>query len=460
MMLPFQKNRNHLFPLLLLSAAFCGFCADDAPLQLVIYPKAGVPGPGNLPYAGPGNQSYPYLSSIIIMTGDTFPLVAKVFDRAGIWLSSFESDTAPITWKLVFLDSSFPVGTLTSTSGFKSSFIATKTFFPCYIIASFEGYPSDTVSVDIMPRPRPNHLVIESSPNSLTKSPNSDDRLGIMTIGCKEAFKSAYAVTRDVYGNYVSHSEKTVWQSRDTSISEVIKGDSLLGEGIIKCKKYGNTWIFAQDSSLGTAIFDSALALCAGPCPRQYRLQIVKDDSVPLESLTLSLGSSVTLRAQAVWVDSAVCINVSAYWTFSSTLHQPPAAPDSLLSSWIFSPLDTGSGWIKIHVHSENAMPDSIWVTVVPATHANDRRGDPVLKITLGNRIFGVPRDAKTFSIIGFDLRGRVLFRQEKQISGNQLLQSTTGDARHSGIALIVLSFYNVKGNVLSAEKFKSLSFR
>jgi hypothetical protein len=455
---PFHKIKSRLFPLLLLSIVLLHYNATaSTAIYMAIYPKEGMP--------GPTNQPYPYPSSLIIMTGDTLPLVAKIFDRAGIWLSSFESDTAPITWKLVFTYSSSACGELTSTSGFKTSFIATQGYNTCCIIVTFSpggSYNSDTVNVIVAPRPRPNHLVIEASPDS-TISLNQDNRLGSIGFSCNQTFRTVYAIIRDIFGNYVSHSEQAIWQSRDTSISEVTPGEPLLGEGIVKCKKYGHAWIFAQDSSLGTAIFDSVLVECAGPCPRLYRLQIVKDDSVPLDSLTLSLGSSVTLRAQAVRVDSAERVDVSAYWTFSSNLHQASVAPDSLPSythSWIFSPLDTGSGWIRIHVHSENAKPDSIWVTVVPATRANYRGGNPVLKIMLGIHSFSVPRDTKTFSISGFDLRGRLLFRQEKQISGNQLLQSTTGDARHSGVALFIISFYDARGKVLSEEKFKFISFR
>jgi hypothetical protein len=449
--------RNQLFSFLLLLATFSGFCAFDGPVTLRIYPKEGAPGVDNQPYPPPTMVSYTF--PIYIKFGDTLPLVAKIFDQSDIWLQQFESDTAPIRWKLASFTSSPPCGVLTSDSGFRTSFIATIGCGACSVIATLsqEGpLVSDTILLGALCGP--NHLVIEASPDS-TISMRSDNPVRSLYFYCQNPIDSVYAIIRDIYGNYFSHSRQTIWQTRDTSIAEVTQGNAAIGEGIIRCKKYGNTWIFARDSISGSPKYDSVLVQCAGPCPHIYHLQIVKDDSVPLEALTLYSGTSITLFAQAVRVDSAECVDVAAYWDVSGNLHLSSVAPANQ-SFWTFSPLDTGTGWIKIHVHSEYAMPDSIRVTVVPATRANNRSDYPVVKIMLGNRSFSVPRDAKTFSMTGFDLRGRVLFRLEKQIAGYQLLQSNAGAARHSGIALFVISFYNVQGKGLAEEKFKSVSFR
>jgi hypothetical protein len=457
-MMPCNKIRNKVFPLLLLLAAFSGFCAFDGPVTLRIYPKEGAPGVDNQPYPPPSMVSYTF--PVYINFGDTLPFVAKIFDQSDIWLQQFETDTAPITWTLLLDYPWSPGGVLTSDSGFRTSFIATIGCGACYVIATLkqEGpLVSDTILLGAFCGP--NHLVIEASPDS-TISLANDNPVRSLYFSCHHTIDSVYAIIRDIYGNYFFHSGQTIWQSRDTSIAEVAQGNAAIGEGIIRCKKYANTWIFAHDSISGSPMYDSVLVQCAaGPCPHIYHLQIVKDDSVPLEALTLYSGTSITLFAQAVRVDSAECVDVAAYWDVSGNLHLSPVTPD-FQHSWTFSALDTGTGWIKIHVHSEYTMADSIRVTVVPATRANNQGDYPVLKIMLGNRSISVPRDTKTFSITGFDLMGRVLFKQEKQIAGYQLLQSNLGAARHSGIALFVISFYNAQGKGLAEEKFKSVSFR
>jgi hypothetical protein len=452
MMIPHVvKNLNiTLFLFLLAVSGFCAaYSTSDTPFSLVIYPKEGIP--------GPPNQAYP--ASVTIDPGDTLPLVAKVFDRQNIWLSQFETDTAPITWKIVSLSSGLPCDVLTSTIGFKTSFIATSGYNACRILATFsqEGsLVSDTVVVATLPRCCTKQLTIEASPD-FNVSPNSVNRLGTIRFWCQQLFQSVYAIIRDQYGNYVSLSGQTVWQSRDTSIAEIAGGGTAPGEGIIRCKNYGSTWIFALDSSTGPHLFDSVQVLCPGACPHLYQLQIAKDGSPPLESLILHQGSSTTLHAQAARIDSAQIVeNVPVYWAISGDLHFSTIAPENQ-PSWTFSALDIGTGWIKIHAHSENAIPDSIPVTVVPAMHSNDRSGAPILKILVGNRSIGVPGDASSISISGFDLRGRLLFKQERGISDGQLLQRNGSEAPFSGVIMSSISFKDSRGNIVSRETVKSL---
>jgi hypothetical protein len=450
MMIPHVVKNLNIASFLFLSAV-SGFCATDPDTSiylLYVYPKEGSP--------GPPNQAYP--ASITMIPGDTLPLVAKVFDRQNIWLSQFETDTAPITWKIVSLTSHPPGGVLTSTNGFKTSFIATSGYNACRILATFsqEGsLVSDTVVVATLPRCCIKQLTIEASPEPYI-SLNSVNRLGTISFWCKQLFESVYAIIRDQFGNYVSLSGQTVWQSRDTSIAEIAGGDTALGEGIIRCKNYGSTWIFALDSSMGPHLFDSVQVLCPGACPHLYQLQIAKDDSVTLESLTLYQGTSITLHAQAARVDSAEIVeNVPVYWSVSGNLHFSTIAPAGQ-PSWTFSALDTGTGWIKIYARADNAIPDSIPVTVVPAMHANNRSGAPILKILLGNRSITMPRGANIISISGFDLRGRILFKQESRFSGGQLLQRNGSKASSSQVALINISFKDNHGNILSRETVKS----
>jgi hypothetical protein len=448
MMIPHVvKNLNIASFLFLLAVS--GFCATDPDTSiysLYVYPKEGSP--------GPPNQAYP--ASITMIPGDTLPLVAKVFDRQNIWLSQFETDTAPITWEIESLTSENPCGVLTSFNGFKTSFIVTSGYNVCQILVSYsqEGFHvSAKVVVATLPRCCTKQLTIETSPDPYI-SPNSVNRLGTISYWCKQLFESVYAIIRDQFGNYVSLSGQTIWQSRDTSIAEVARGNPALGEGIIKCKNYGNTWIFALDSSMGPHLFDSVQVLCPGACPHLYQLQIAKDDSVTLESLTLYQGTNITLHAQAARVDSAEIVeNVPVYWSVSGNLHFSTIAPAGQ-PSWTFSALYTGTGWIKIYARADNAIPDSIPVTVVPAMHANNRCGNPVLKIMLGSRSISVPGGANSISISGFDLRGRILFKQESGISGGQLLRR---DGSPSGVALIVDSFKDSHGNIVSRETVKSL---
>jgi hypothetical protein len=428
----------------------------DAPLLIAIFSKEGV--------------RLQHNQSIVLESGDTLQLVAKIMDYHGLWLSEFESDSAPISWKLTSVNSMVPPGSLAPAIGYKTSFIASMdySFSPCQIIATFsqDNYSiSEYVEVRVYPPPEPSHLVIEPD-STMLASPNTDNRLGIVSIACYENYRSVYAIQRDPYGNFISLSGHVVWQSRDTAIAAVSPADSLVGEGIIRCKKYGSAWVVAQDSSLGDSIFDSVRAECAGPCTSISRLRIVKQDSVPIDSLPLRVGESVTLDAQAARIDSVQFDDVGVNWAFSeglrlSSVTQEPAPPSGRTHSWTFSALDTGRGWIKIYLSSDNAIPDSIWVIVLPATGANNRCAAPgAATIRLGNRIIGVPHSAVRWTMSGFDLMGRVSVRKQGRFIENQTIQLTAQDARNSGMMLVVVTLRDEQNTVLKEVRFLSVFVR
>ena len=222
------------------------------PATLVLYPKPGVPDSTNIPYD-------PSTVSIPDSAGNPFPLVAKIFDKKGVWLNDFEtSDSLSelITWNVIELNGD-TTGTLDLTTGFDRTFTAKKAYDTVKIAAHY-GLFSDTVQLKILPG-RPARLILEGSAvNPPLNAAAPKDTLRILS---NIVSASLYAVLRDKYDNFCGFANVKTWGALDTSAVDVQPGNVKLGEGVVERKKREDTTVvFANNGTLG----DSCVVLLVG----------------------------------------------------------------------------------------------------------------------------------------------------------------------------------------------------
>lgn len=244
----------------------------DMPIHMTLYPAPGPPNTTtNVPYRDPKN---PYAPSVTITAGTTLPLVAKIFDLAGQWLSSYERADVPISWKIVELTGATGSGVLDKVSGYQVNFTGLKAFQTVRVTAilSMGGvYISDSITISILRIPA-FKLVIEPDTAGMKtlylNDPTAQHRAGQITIGATETSRSVYAVLRDIYGNFIRFSDSTIWTSRDTSVVKVTGGNASYGEALLtRSASMGQTYVIAQDKS-NPAVSDSVLVVLATCCSR------------------------------------------------------------------------------------------------------------------------------------------------------------------------------------------------
>ena len=311
-----------------------------APRTVVLYPLDGPPGGANTPYPGP---SFVLADS----AGRGMQLVAKVFDKAGIWLSGYERSTAPVAWTVIELPGnlSLPTGGLSLSAGYKTVYTPTKAGNSVYVVASFSEAGvscADTVALRVTPGPV-QHMVIEASPDS-TVSPNADKRLGSVTFTSSMLKDSVYAVLRDQFGNFVSHATAALWLSRDTLVATATGARAALGEGEITRHSISNTstWVVAAQGSW----IDSVQVILSNVTYSQ--IQIVVRGSVRIDTLQMRTDQDTTLSAIGLRSDgSGIWDDIQATWGNTSGLSFNNVAPPSA-TSWTFSPVNPATGKIFI----------------------------------------------------------------------------------------------------------------
>jgi len=335
-----------------------------APKYIVLYPAEGAPGTNNLPYPGPGQI-------ILDSAGKVLPVVAKVFDNAGDWLSSYETSTSPVTWSIIELQTQdIPTGTLNPTGGDKTSLTPTVANNTIFVVGTFSQNGQvyrDSIKVMVVPG-KPDHLSLEPSPDA-SASPHRDNPQDSVVINSATTLASVYAVIRDRYGNYISASQNTGWLSRDILVATVADGQKSIGQGVITKALGGTTRVVA--TSLDYAgLKDSTVVVVL-----QYyytALRIVNASGTVLTSLTMNTNQDTTLlvqgqRSDDPWTWEAVY----ATWNATSGLSTVPVAPDNA-TVWSFSPDKPGSGTISV------TLGDTTTTTPyhIPATF---EKGPPVV---------------------------------------------------------------------------------
>jgi fibro-slime domain-containing protein len=308
--------------------------------SIVLYPATGAPSAGNQPYAAPG-------TALVDSAGKNLPVVAKVFDKAGIWLSDYEISTSPVAWSIVEFpaNASTPTGTLSLTNGYATGFLPTKAYNTVYVIASFsEGNNTylDSIRVRVVPGPV-DHLVIEADWDS-TKSLNADNRLGTLTFTPGVTADSVYATLRDKNGNYIDHAKLAQWISQNSLVASVAAARTALGEGEITRHSTDNVSTYVTASQAG--LKDSVQVVLSNVM--YSKIQIVVRSSVPIDTLSMRTGQDTTLSAiglQVVGKDST-WRDIQVVWASSGVSIVPTAPSNS--NQWTFHPGAVGTGKIFI----------------------------------------------------------------------------------------------------------------
>jgi len=319
--------------------------------KMELYSKAGQP---------QAQYKYPdptYTDTII--AGTAITLFAKIFDQTGFWLSEFEKEPSEISWKIQELSGNPPTGILNTTKGYSNIYTPQKAYNTVYIIAELAvsgKLISDMIKIYVKPA-EINHVVIEPSPQR-SISPNSDNPIGDIVFGPKDTIKYAYAILRDVYGNYISPYSKGLWQCLDTTLTKAKSGVIANGEGIImRIGKAGETSVIVHSSDF--TLSDTARIILNNIT--YDSLKIVSPALIHLTNLSLRIDQDTTIWVIGKRSDNNQWEYVAANWKIIGNINVSPSAPLSS-ASWTFSPIDTGSGYIIVSLGS--SVPDTLPVSL------------------------------------------------------------------------------------------------
>jgi hypothetical protein len=333
------------------------------PDHIVLYPATGMPGSSNAPYPPPTD-------TIVDSAGRALPLVAKVFDYKGYWLSEVESNDAPISWSVVEMGGIPPTGSLAWTSGASNSYTPTRARNSVFAIARYDSAGQtffDTVLVTVVPG-RPQHLTIEAGQN-WNESPYADNPVDTVRITSNETYRHVYAMVRDTFGNFVSYSTATVWSSVDTALVSAEVGTATIGEGNIKRKgTQGITSVTARGTvnlyGRDTVLVDNTVVQVLAYY--YVRLRILEGathaSARDISADTMFTDDSATYWVQGQRSDDSTWEWVSSRWENSTGLAVEPVAPERA-DSWTFSPLAPGSGWVRVTMGTDSlTTPDTVRV--------------------------------------------------------------------------------------------------
>jgi hypothetical protein len=359
-----------------------------APASIVLYPADGNPS-GLQPYPDPGQ-------AITDSAGNALPVVAKVFDKAHDWLSSYETSVAPVTWRIVELpgNTDIPTGTTVPTSGYKTTLSATKASNSILVIAEFKSGSltfDDSIKVTVVPG-KPNHLVIESD-NNPNASPHRDNPDTLVQIPSSETYALVFAIIRDAYGNFIDVSHKTAWLSLDSAVVTADNG-GIDGQGQIT-RTPGAPRDRAQVTA--TSLVYAGLKDTTTAVALQYyylALRIVDPLGNPIRSLAMNTNQDTTLFVQGQRSTDGVWEYTSVQWQSLGGLSIVPSAPANA-RSWTFSPDKPGTGTIRVVSLNNDTVttkPDHIDVTftVGPPTNVQIQILTPPDSLIAGDTIVSV----------------------------------------------------------------------
>ncbi len=311
-----------------------------APRYIALYPLTGPPGPGNAPYFDP---VYPIADT----AGVAVPIVAKVFDKAGIWLKDYETGTSPVTWTVYeFAGNKLPpTGSVIPTNGDATAFTPTRAYNSVYVIATYNDgsvVARDSIQLHILPG-LPTQLVIEAVWDS-SQSLNADRRLGSITMGNTVLKDSVFAVLRDADSNFVGRATAATWTSRNTGVVTAAYASVPMGEGEItrQTPNSSNTWVAVTQGALKDSVQVNLDAV------GYSQIQIVVRGSVNIDTLQMRTDQDTTLMARGLRDDgSGIWDDLKVTWGSSGLSFDKPA-PAADTSSWSLSPASPGSGRIFI----------------------------------------------------------------------------------------------------------------
>lgn len=331
-----------------------------APIRLALYGLDGAPSAANPPLSGSA-------ASITVAAGDTFDLVAKIFDHRDVWLSEYELNSAPIQWRVEETNNNDLRDSLSRRTGYATQYAATQARRTIYVIGSYvvgQATFSDTVRLTVTPG-IPARLYLEPDQAAANyERPNPVDTLTLTFI---DTYRRVYAVVRDRFGNFVDYSQRTRWFDTDSArVVSVADGISSIGEGLIT-KVYSGpqeetpTKVYAHSDAypgLGDTVNVRVLKIFF----TELRITL-PNDTVALPQVVMFTDDDTTLRVQGKRNDNGVWVDVTSRWQTSSALWVTPDAPE-LAGTWKFSPRSSdtsGTGWIRVTLDVDSiTKPDTV----------------------------------------------------------------------------------------------------
>ncbi len=294
-----------------------------------------------------------------LTAGDTLSLEAFIIDQFGDTLHD-DAMLEEVRWDMLAATRR-PGDQLLASSGGHTRFTATAAHRNASITATYDDNGTiliDTAVIWIKPA-SPHHLVIEGTANALSSSPNQDNPAGgdgSVTIASNESGRSVYAIIRDIYGNYVEHSQTTDWQAfNPAGIVTAAPGETALGEGrISRIGASGSAQVWARNPLY--SLSDTVRVTVDDVEYDSLRIMVWDNASgrlVRIENLAMPTSADTGLYVEALPTVPVTApgsdgwLRVAADWSLSGSLSATPGAPAGA-EHWEFSPADTGSGLITV----------------------------------------------------------------------------------------------------------------
>ncbi len=342
-----------------------------AAASVVLYDSMGPPSTTIVPFPNP-------TTAVNATAGVPYQLAAKVFDASGDYLSAYDNAAfnAQFQWSATNPpgDSLDPKGNSLNDSldagrlGVVQHFIDTRSNDSAYVIVQFDGTAmKDTVLIRVLPNSA-SHIVLEKTSAFDPHIPNPCDTLYIPSTS---PTGSVYAILRDQFQNangydtaITSVGVLDLQGAIDTSVVSVHLYNKNIGQITAFRNASGTARLFATDAK---GFSDTCLvqSLAYG-----YKaLRIVNGSSVGphiTTPLSLTTDSSSTISVQALRTDTGLWVPVSATWQVSPGLAglTPPAQQSS---SFLVSPSDTGTGWVRVTLGDDSiTSPDTLPVHFTP----------------------------------------------------------------------------------------------
>ena len=191
------------------------------PNSIALFPQSGPPSNVNniLP-------AEPAIADSVAAGAIYTKLYAKLFFN-NIWLPAYES--SPLAQQIVWTVSPLDEDSLLDQSGYHTRLKSTLAYRRVRVTAALHSL-SSSVILWIKPGAA-SHLVIEAS--SAIKDLANDQPLSQILLMSTDSIATAYAILRDVYGNFVDYSRATTWGSTAPGIVRADTGVTGIGEGAI-----------------------------------------------------------------------------------------------------------------------------------------------------------------------------------------------------------------------------------
>ena len=313
------------------------------PSKLALYPKAGrVPDVSNNPYQDPAT-----LPQLTDSAGTPFPLVAKMFDRRGVWLQSYETNTAPIKWSIKEIAGPLPTptGALSTDTGYASSFTGTKAQNSVYLVATSVQNGTtlcDSVSLMVIAGAA-NHLTLQSDTASVLKW---IDLASVQMPSTVDTLRNLYTIVRDKSNNFISYAANAQWSSGNSAIVNALSFANQYGQGeaIRATDNNDSTMIYAKSSDGN--LTDSLQVKLSAITYTTLRIYTGSQSShVAIDTLYLQTDQAKTVFVEGLRSDGRGWQNISANWAKTGTIKIQGLNP-GLSDRWLITADSVGSGMI------------------------------------------------------------------------------------------------------------------